>query len=69
MHLVAIGQLLLQKSKIAEPLIFRENANRQMIADSIALNRVTEVAREFNAGGRVALTSLRENRTQSPQNF
>jgi hypothetical protein len=41
--------ILLQKSKIVEPLIFRENTNRQMIADSIALSCVAEVACEFNA--------------------
>jgi hypothetical protein len=45
--------ILLQKSKIAEPWIFRENKKRETIADSYIFNRVAEVAREFNVRGRV----------------
>jgi hypothetical protein len=40
--------ILLQKSKVAGRRIFRENMNREAIADSYSLNRVTEVACEFN---------------------
>jgi hypothetical protein len=39
--------ILLQKSKVAERRIFRENTKRKAIADSYYLNRVTEVACEF----------------------
>ena len=46
--LVAIGGIVLQKSKIAGPRISRENMRQEAIADSYNLNRVTEVAREFN---------------------
>jgi hypothetical protein len=38
----------LQKSKVADLRIFRENTKREAIADSYNLNRVTEVASEFN---------------------
>ena len=41
--------ILLQKSKVAGPRIFRENTKREAIADSYNLNRVTEVACEFCA--------------------
>jgi putative ABC transport system substrate-binding protein len=41
--------ILLQKSKVAGPRIFRENVNREEIADSCRFNRVTEVACEFGA--------------------
>jgi len=37
------GPILLQKSKVAGRLIFREIANREAIADSYSLNCVTEV--------------------------
>jgi hypothetical protein len=40
--------IVLQKSKVAGLRIFRENTRREAIADSDNLNRVTEVAREFN---------------------
>jgi hypothetical protein len=40
--------IVLQKSKVAGPRIFRENMNREATADSYSLNRVTEVACEFN---------------------
>ena len=40
--------ILLQKSKVADLRIFRENTKREAIADSYNLNRVTEVACEFN---------------------
>jgi len=45
---VAIPPILLQKSKVADLRIFRENTKREAIADSCNLNRVTEVACEFN---------------------
>jgi hypothetical protein len=41
-------QILLQKSKVAELRIFRENTKREAIADSYNLIRVTEVAYEFD---------------------
>jgi hypothetical protein len=40
--------IVLQKSKVADLRIFRENTKREAIADSYNLNRVTEVACEFN---------------------
>jgi hypothetical protein len=40
--------ILLQKSKVAGPRIFRENTKRQAITDSHDLNRIVEVACEFN---------------------
>ena len=47
-HESACWQIVLQKSKVAGPRIFRENTKREAIADSYNLNRVTEVACEFN---------------------
>jgi hypothetical protein len=44
----ALAPIVLQKSKVAGPRIFRENMNREATADSYSLNRVTEVACEFN---------------------
>jgi hypothetical protein len=44
----AIHLIVLQKSKVAGLRIFRENTKREAIADSYNLNRVTEVACEFN---------------------
>jgi hypothetical protein len=44
-----IDGIVLQKSKVAEPGIFRENAKQETIADSYTLNRITEVASEFSA--------------------
>ena len=44
---------MLQKSKVATPRIFRENKKRKMIADSYTLNRVAEIAGEFDARGHV----------------
>ena len=41
------GPILLQKSKVADLRIFRENTKREAIANSYNLNRVTEVACEF----------------------
>jgi hypothetical protein len=40
--------ILLQKSKVAGRRIFRENPKREALADSYDLNRITEVACEFN---------------------
>jgi hypothetical protein len=48
--LVVIGGILLQKSKVAGRLIFREITKREAIADSYSLTRISEVAREFNVG-------------------
>jgi len=45
---VAIHPIVLQKSKVAGLRIFREITKRETIADSYNLNRVTEVACEFN---------------------
>jgi len=45
---VRLGPIVLQKSKVAGLRIFRENTKRKAIADSYNLNRVTEVACEFN---------------------
>ena len=39
----------MQKSKVATPRIFRENKRRETIADSYTLNRVAEIAGEFDA--------------------
>jgi hypothetical protein len=44
----ALHPIVLQKSKVAGPRIFRENTKREAIADSYNLNRVTDVACEFN---------------------
>jgi hypothetical protein len=44
----ALLSILLQKSKVAGPRIFRENPKRKSIADSYDLNRIAEVACEFN---------------------
>jgi hypothetical protein len=44
---VSCWPIVLQKSKVAEPEIFRENTNREAITDSYKLNRITEVAGEF----------------------
>jgi len=47
-HESAFGKILLQKSKVAGRRIFRENPKREALADSYDLNRITEVACEFN---------------------
>jgi hypothetical protein len=44
------GPIVLQKSKVAGLRIFAKNLKREAIADSYDLNRVTEVAYEFNVG-------------------
>jgi hypothetical protein len=46
--LVWNASILLQKSKVAGPRIFRENTKRKAITDSYNLNRIAEVACEFN---------------------
>jgi hypothetical protein len=46
---VAEGPILLQNSKIAGPQIFRKKTEREVIADSYNLNRITNVACEFVA--------------------
>jgi hypothetical protein len=45
---VRVVPILLQKSKVAELRIFRENTKREAIADSYNLIRVAEVAYEFD---------------------
>jgi len=45
---VCFVPIVLQKSKVAGRRIFRENPNREAIADSHNLNRITEVACELN---------------------
>ena len=49
-HRGSCGPILLQKSKVAGQLIFREITKREAIADSYSLTRISKVAREFNAG-------------------
>jgi len=49
----AVERIVLQKSKVAAARIFRENKKRETITDSYPLNRVAEVAGEFNARGSV----------------
>jgi hypothetical protein len=44
---------VLQNSKVAASRILRENKKREMIADSCALNRVAELAGEFDVRGAV----------------
>jgi hypothetical protein len=44
----AFEGIVLQKSKLAGPRIFRENTKRKAITDSCGLNRIAEVACEFN---------------------
>jgi hypothetical protein len=50
LHDVRFSLILLQKSKVAGRLIFREITKREAIADSYNLTRISEVAREFNVG-------------------
>jgi hypothetical protein len=45
--------ILLKKSKVATPRIFREDKRWETIADSYTLNRVAEIAGEFDARGHV----------------
>jgi hypothetical protein len=45
---VRLMPIVLQKSKVAGRRIFRENPKREALADSYDLNRITEVACEFN---------------------
>src|SRR5262249_23493304 len=44
---VCCWQIVLQKSKVAGPQIFRQMTERQTVADSHSLNGIIEVAREF----------------------
>ncbi len=46
--MAAFKGIVLQKSKVADLRIFRETTKRETIAGSYNLNRVTEVACEFN---------------------
>jgi hypothetical protein len=46
---VAFWPILLQNSKVAGPQIFRKKTEREVIADSYNLNRITKVACEFVA--------------------
>jgi hypothetical protein len=50
---VGLVPILLQKSKVATPRIFREDKRWETIADSYTLNRVAEIAGEFDARGHV----------------
>src|SRR5258705_14015023 len=45
----AVPPILLQNSKVAGPQIFRKKTEREVIADSYNLNRITKVACEFVA--------------------
>jgi hypothetical protein len=47
-HRGSYGPIVLQKSKVAGRLIFREITKQEAIADSYNLNRVTEVTCEFD---------------------
>jgi hypothetical protein len=49
----ALPSILLQNSKVATPRIFREKKRWETIADSYTLNRVAEIAGEFDARGHV----------------
>ena len=49
-HGGSYGPILLQKSKVAGRLIFREITKREAIADSYSLTHISEVTREFNVG-------------------
>jgi hypothetical protein len=44
----AFGGILLQKSKVARRLTYREITKREAIADSYSLTHISEVACEFN---------------------
>jgi hypothetical protein len=46
----ALRSIVLQKSKVAELQIFRENTKQEATAESSNLSRITEVAREFSVG-------------------
>jgi len=45
----ALPSIVLQNSKVAGPRLFREDSKRGAIAEPCNLNRVTEVACEFDA--------------------
>src|ERR1700728_3581390 len=60
----ASGGNVLQKPKVAAPRIFRENEKRETIPDSCTLNRVAEVAGEFNVRGSVPNIFIRKTRPQ-----
>jgi hypothetical protein len=47
-HMSGFGVIVLQKSKVAGSRIFRENTEREAIADSYRRNRVVEAAYESN---------------------
>jgi hypothetical protein len=66
---VRLVQIVLQKSKVAGLGIFRENPIREPIADSYALNRVTEVVCAFNVKAMRSPTFLHESRAYDPQKF
>ena len=46
--MTAFGWIVLQKSKVAGRLIFREITKREAIADSYSVTHISEVACEFN---------------------
>jgi hypothetical protein len=56
--------IVLQKSKVEERQIFRENTKREAIADSYNLTRLTEVAYEFNVSDEVPHVFTRKPRLQ-----
>jgi hypothetical protein len=49
-HRGSLGPILLQKSKVAGRLIFREITKREAIADSYGRTHISEVACEFSVG-------------------
>ncbi len=67
-NLDAIGGILFAKVERCTPRIFRENKRRETIADSYTLNRVAEIAGEFDARGPVPHIFTPKS-AYSPQNF
>jgi hypothetical protein len=65
----AITSIVLQKSKVAGPRIFRENTKQEAIADSYNRNRVAEVTREFNVRRRGPSHLYTKVAPTAPQNF
>ena len=59
---------MLQKSKVAEPRIFRENTKQERVADSYTLNRIIEVACEFKRDDEAPHIFIRKTRLQ-PADF
>jgi hypothetical protein len=65
----AVTLIVLQKSEVADLRIFREDTKRETIADSYNLNRVTEVACEFNVRRWGPSHLYTKTALRSPHNF